>query len=146
MTSATLTADPSTSSPTAKALLKAGLTGGAIAAALNLALYGVARAAGVDFVARYDAHGDATALPFFMPAVASLVPSLFAALVMLGMSRILKSPAVPFAALSAVLALASLVGPAGLADASVATKVVLSAMHFVAAAAIVIPLFRAVRR
>lgn len=145
MSTATLTADNAANSPAASKLFKAGLSGGAIAAILNLALYGAARAGGVDFIARFDPHASPTALPFFMPAVSSLVPSLFAAAVMLGLSRIVRSPAIPFAALSAVLALVSLGGPINLADASTATRVVLSLMHFVAAAAIVTPLYRAVR-
>src|SRR4051812_33787425 len=97
MTSATLTAAPVAVNPSAGALLKAGLTGGAIAAVASLLLYGAGRAAGVDFVAKYDPHAAASALPFFMPAVSSLVPSIFAALAMLGISRLTRNAGLVFA-------------------------------------------------
>lgn len=144
MTSATAVESPP-SSLSARALLKAGLTGGAVAAALNLALYGVARAAGVDFVAVYDPSAGPAVLPFLLPAVSSLVPSLFAALTLLGLSKLLARPAVPFAVLAAVLTVASMGGPANLAGAGVATKVALGVMHVIAALAITAPLWRAAR-
>jgi hypothetical protein len=144
MTTAALTADKSTSSASAGGIFKAALTGGAIAAVANLALYGVTRAAGVDYVANFDpAAGPAPLLPF-LPAVSSLIPSLFAGLVMLGLSKATRHPAPIFIGLSVAFALLSLGGPLRL-EASMGTKVALSLMHFVAAAAITVPLVRKVK-
>jgi hypothetical protein len=145
----TTTADVSSQSPssaTAGALIKAGLTGGVIAAVANTVLYGIARAAGVDFVARFNPNDAAQALFPFQPAVASLVPSVFAALVLLGLSKVLKRPAIPFAILATAFGLFSLGGPLNLGDASMATKLVLAAMHLVAGAAITVPLVRTAQR
>ena len=142
----TVAAHPPLASVGAGAILNAGLTGGAIAAAANLALYAVARLAGVEFVARFDPHAAASALPFFMPAVSSLVPSVFAALVMLGLTKALARPAVPFAVLSGVLAIVSCGAPLTLAEASPATQIVLAVMHLIAGAAIVAPLMRVASR
>lgn len=128
----------------AGALFKAALVGGAIAAVANMVLYGVSRAAGVDFIATYDpSAGPAPLLPF-LPAVSSFVPSIVAALLMLGLGKATKRPATPFIVIAAVFTVLSLGGPMRL-DATMGTKVVLSLMHFVAAAAISVPLVRRVR-
>jgi hypothetical protein len=136
---------PDTTRVSAGALFKAGLTGGAIAAVLNLALYGAARAAGVDFTAKFDPQAAASALPFFLPAVSSLVPSVAAALVALGLSRWLKRPALPFVAISVVFGLLSLGGPLGLQEASTATRGLLAAMHVLAGVPIAGLLYRALK-
>ncbi len=144
MTAATLTAEPTPANVTAGALFKAALLGGAIAAAANMALYGITRVAGVDYIGNFDPNVGLAPLPPFLPAVSSFVPSLVAALVMLGLSKATKRPGPVFAGIAVVFALVSLAGPLRL-EASVGTKVALSLMHFVAAAAITLPLVRKVK-
>ena len=106
------------------------------------ALYAGARLAGVDFVGRFDASAPPQPLFALQPAIASLVPSLIGALLLLGMSKFLKRPATPFAILATVLTELSLGGAFNIPDAFLGTKVVLAAMHVVAAVAITIPLVR----
>src|SRR5262249_21082486 len=119
-----------------RSIFAASLTGGAAAAVANLALYGAGRLQGVDFIARFDPNHGLQALPPALVGVGSLMPSLIAALVMVGLTRLIHRPVAPFAAIAATFVLLSLVGPLKLADASIATKVMMSAMHFIAGIAI----------
>lgn len=127
-------------------LFKAALAGGAIAALANSVVYGVGRLAGVDFMGQFDPSAPAQALNPIQPAIASIVPSVVAALVMLGFVKLLKRPAVPFIVLAVVFTLVSLGGPMSIVGASMGTKVALALMHFVAAAPITALLVRAVSR
>ncbi len=125
------------------ALLRAAITGGVIAAVANMAVYGIGRAVGVDFIGRFDPAQAPTPLMPFLPAVASLIPAVLAGFVALGFARMLKRPAMPFAVLAVVFGVVSMAGPMGLADASTGTKVVLSLMHVVAGVPITVWILRA---
>lgn len=142
-------AAPVTNQPAARGagrIFKAGLTGGAIAAVLNLALYGAARLAGVDFTIQRTAEEAAQAIPAIAPGISSFVPSLLASLVALGLARLVKKPAPVFIGVAAVLLVVSMGPPLTLFAASTGARVVLSVMHVVAALPITWYLASALRR
>jgi hypothetical protein len=119
-------------------LLKAGLLGGATAAVANLVLYAVARALfAVSFIIPdMAAPGQTMSLPIPMIAIASVGPALLAALLLWLLGRFFVRPLRIFQGISAVLLLLSLAPPMTL-EADLATRIVLTLMHVVAAAAIV---------
>lgn len=120
----------------------AGLAGAALAAAGNLAVFGVARAAGVSLVGQFDPKAPAATLPVAMVVIASFVPALVGTGVLAIMNRFLEKPSRAFAVLAGVVGVFSMGGPATLQGADGATKATLAVMHVVAAAAIAWALLR----
>jgi len=123
----------------------AGLAGAGLAAAGNLAVFGVARAAGVSLMGQFDPKAPPAALPIAMVVIASVVPALVATAALAVMNRLMRKPARVFAAIAAVFGLLSMGGPATLQGADGATKATLALMHVVAAAAIATALLRGAR-
>lgn len=118
------------------ARVSAGLIGGLIAAAGNYVVYFVARAAGTDFLGNFD--GDtASPLPVVAIGLSSIMPGLVAGAIVIGLGRVTARPMRVFVPAAALFALASLVPSMSIAGASLATRLALSSMHVVAAAAIV---------
>lgn len=127
-------------------ILRAGLTGAAVAAAGNLVVFALAHAAGASLVAQFDPKAPATALPVAMVIIASVVPAVAATGVLALMNRLLRRPSRAFAMIAIAFGLFSMGGPATLAGADAATKATLGAMHVVAALAIAVALLRGARR
>lgn len=115
----------------------AAVIGGALAAAVNVALLFGAKAAGVTMTGVFDRRNP---LPVELPLVAvigaSLVPSIVAAGVFAGLAKFTKSPRGAFGMLAAIGFVLSLGGPFSVAESSAATKVVMGLMHLVAAGSI----------
>ncbi len=124
----------------------AGLAGALIASIANLGLYFVSLAAGVSMVGQYDPSAAATALPPAMVVVACVVPAIAATTLLVVLNAVTQHAGRNFAVLSVVGALLSMGGPATLPEADTATRVVLAAMHLIAAAAISLALLRGGRR
>jgi Family of unknown function (DUF6069) len=120
----------------------AALLAGVASAAAVLGLYGIASVLGIDFVGQMGPSAPAAPIPLPSFVVASFIPALLAAGVLLALNALTKKPAQIFAATSAVLALVSLVGPATLAGASGGTRATLGLMHLVAAGVICFVLLR----
>lgn len=110
---------------------KGGAIGAAAGAVVNVLLFAVAGAAGVDLAAEFAKGGPSTPLTFAPVVIASFVPFVFAALFATGLNRFVASPTRPFIAVAVVFALLSMGGPAGLGGASFGLKVLLGAMHVV---------------
>lgn len=127
-------------------LLKAGALGGAIAAAINGALYLGAKAGGVPFTGEFQPGQGVAELPAPLPFVASFVPSLVAAALLFGLTKVTSKASTVFVAISGVFALVSCIGPLNVPEASLATRGVLTLMHFTAAAPITYFLVRALKR
>jgi hypothetical protein len=117
----------------AKKVFLAGLRGGAMAAVGNLALYFGARVAGVSLYGKFDPNLPASLLPVPLPVVASLIPGVAGAALLVGMNAMLGRPSRWFVSVAGIFTVLSMVGPLGIAEASPATKGVLMAMHVVAA-------------
>jgi hypothetical protein len=132
------TATTTTTRPRARAgrVLASALLGGAVAGALNLAVYAVARLAGVPFVGQFDPSGPAGPLPVPLVLVSSLVPAIAAGLFYLALRAITARANAAFVALAAIFTLVSFIPPLGIAGASLGTKLALEVMHVVAAIAI----------
>lgn len=126
----------------ASRLIIAGPLGGAIAAGLNLVLFYAAKAAGVSLTATFQAKAPASALPFWMVVVGSIVPALIATEVLLVMNRFLPRPSRLFARIALVSAALSLNFPAALGGADAQTKITLGLMHLIAAISITVTLLR----
>ncbi|MBX7099368.1 MAG: hypothetical protein K1X89_16765 [Myxococcaceae bacterium] len=124
---------PSTSAVSLGASLKAGLLGALVSAVGGFVVYGVARAAGVEFVGAFSGpDAPVGPLPAPMILIANLVPGLVASFVFLGFTKALKAPRLPWLVISGVLAVASCVPPLTLAGASTGTRVALAVMHVIA--------------
>lgn len=130
----------------ASRLITAGLTGGAVAAVLNVGVFLIAKVVGVTMVGQFDPAAPAATLPMGMVVVASVVPALVATGVLAIMNRLLARPGRVFAGLAAVGAVLSMGGPATLAGADTATRAALALMHLIAAGAIVGALLKMGRR
>lgn len=146
MSSVTTTVESSKSSPRFAQIVGAALAGGAVAAVANLAVYGLARAVGVDFLANYAGPEARVGLPVPMIAVSSIVPALLGG-VLYGLLRSLAPARARsvFLGIAVVFTLLSFAGPLGLAGASAGTKAALGVMHVIAAGAVVGSLLRRVR-
>jgi Family of unknown function (DUF6069) len=146
MASATAAPISSTDKPAFGALLKAGATGGAIAAAINGALYFGTKAAGVPFTGVFQPGQGVTELPAPLPFVSSFMPSLVAAGLLFGLTRLTSKAGAAFLAIAAIFAVVSCYGPLNIAEASLGTRGVLTLMHFTAAVPITYFLLRALKR
>lgn len=139
----TLTAPTPVTVPAAR-LFSQALLGGALAAAANVALFFVARAAGVPMEGEFQpgVMGPLALGAVVGASVVPAVPGAFAAWLLL---RFTRQGARSFAILAVVFALLSLGGPLNVAQATVSTKVVMELMHVFAAAGITGMLLRAMR-
>jgi hypothetical protein len=117
----------------------------AAAAAVNLAVYLVAKAAGVELLVPMGAAPvPLEAAPVI---VFTVVPLVLAAVLLLALRRVGVASAAVFAAVAAVVLLLSLAAPLA-ADLAASNKLVLASMHLVAGFAALLgltPLFRSVR-
>ena len=124
----------------------AALAGGTGAAVLNVALYLVTHAAGVEFVGRFQGpDAPAAPLPGFMVALSSIVPSIFAAALLTLLNRLMARPTPVFFGVAGVFLGVSMWGPIAVGDATTGTKVVLAFMHVVAGVAICSALYARAR-
>lgn len=126
--------------------LLAGLAGGALAATANTALFLIGKAAGVAFLA--PVNGPAAPLVALQPfnvIMLSLLPALVAALLLAGLARFTQRPQAIFLVIAAIVLLVSLVPDWALPLDSLATRILLSLMHLVAAMLIVGALLRSRR-
>lgn len=124
------------------AVWRGGIIGAAAAAAGNLAIYGVGRAADVAFLVPTWGGGPAMHVTAVHVALSSILPLFLGTAVAVAASR--RGWLRPIAAAAAVVAVLSLGGPLSL-DADTATKVLLASMHVVAGVAFVLALERARR-
>lgn len=146
MTTATAAPFTSTDKPTFGALLKAGATGGAIAAAINGALYFGAKAAGVAFTGIFPSGPGVADLPAPAPFISSFIPGLVGAALLFGLTRLTSKASAVFVAIAGVFAVVSCYSPLNIPEASLATRSVLAVMHLTAAAPITYFLVRALKR
>ena len=117
----------------------------ASAAVVNLAVYLVAKAAGLELLVPMGA--TPVALEAAPVVVFTVVPLLLAAVLLLVLRRVGVGSLAVFAGVAAVVLLLSLAAPLT-ADLAVSNKLVLASMHAVAGVAALLgltPLFRAVR-
>jgi len=118
----------------AKNLLFAGLLGGVVAAVGNYIVYFIARMAGVEFVGQ--SNGPTVEQLLIAIGVSSILPGLVAALMVLGLSKLMARPLRVFIPASVLLALVSMVPPMRIPGAPLEARVALALMHIVAAGAI----------
>ena len=118
-----------------KSLFAASLIGGLVGASGNYLVYFIARAMGAGFTGQFNGP-TVEDLPIVAIGISSVIPSLVAPLVLLGIRKVSARPLQVFVAASAVLALVSTIPPMMIADASLGTRVALALMHLVSAAAI----------
>jgi hypothetical protein len=121
----------------------AGLIGGALAAAVNTALLLAGNALGVACMAPLGPPGSPLqAIQPFNVIMLCLVPGLIAGLLLAGLGRLTRSPRPSFLAIAGAFLLLSLIPDWALPMDSLATRILLSLMHLVAAALIVGALLR----
>lgn len=124
-------------------LLIAGLIGGALAAAANTALLLAGKALGVAFLASLGPPGSPLqAIQPFNVMMLCLVPALVAALLLAGLGRLTRRPRPIFLAVAGAFLLVSLIPDWALPMDGLATRILLSLMHLVAATLIVGALLR----
>jgi hypothetical protein len=110
--------------------------GAVIGAVANSALFFAAKAAGVVMTADFQKSGQMTELFPFQPAIASVVPAIFAALLAMLLNRVLAKPTKVFVGVAIAFGLFSMGGPFSLPGAGTGLRVVLALMHVVAGIAI----------
>jgi hypothetical protein len=116
-------------------LFVAGLTGGAIAAVVNYALYFAAGAAGVSFAGEFDPTNASLPVPAI--GISSVVSAIPAATVALILTKVAKEKAATvFAIVSIVFCVLSFGGPMGVKGLGTGAIVAMNVMHVVAAAGI----------
>jgi len=136
------TANPSTRTSLGR-LLIAGLLGGALAAAANTALLLIGQAAGVAFLAPLGPPGSPLqAIQPINVIMLCLMPALVAALLLAGLAQLTHRPQPIFLVVAGVFLLISIIPDWVLPMDSLATRLLLSLMHLVAAALIVGALLR----
>ncbi len=128
-----------------KSLFIRAIGGGVAAALVNLALYFLARAAGVAMEGAFSPGQPPGLLPLPPVALASIVPAIPAAILAWLLARFTGDAARNFSAIAVIFTLLSFAGPAGVAGASMETKVALGLMHIVAATGIAGSIHRALR-
>jgi Family of unknown function (DUF6069) len=117
------------------------LTAGAIAAVANVIVYFVALAANVPLRIISPRSGVLEQLPPIPVAIASLVPALAAAVVLLVLRRFAPRANLIFQVIAAVILVASFAGPLQM-PIDAATKFVLNLMHLIAGVVITLGLTR----
>lgn len=143
MNTMTQTATPSGS--TTGPLFTQALLGGAAAAVANVALYFIARAAGVSLTGEFQ-PGVPGELPLPAVVISSVLPAVVGAGVALLFRKYTAAPARNFGILAAVFGVLSFGGPASVAQLSTGGLVVMEVMHVFAAVGIGGMLVRALRR
>lgn len=130
---------------TLRQLGMAALVGGGIAAIANVALFLISSALGTSFVIPLMGEGSPPQqLPTFFVIVASVLPAFAAAAFLAVLDRLFAQPLRWFQLIGWLAALLSLGGPLTL-PVALTTRLVLSSMHIIAAAAIIGALSRAAR-
>lgn len=115
-------------------VLIGGAVGAGIALLANYALYGIAVAAGVSFVGEFQ---PGTTGPLPVPAVgfASVLPVMVGAILLGVLARFSAKPSRYFVPFAVVFSLLSFFPPMSIANADLATRLVLTAMHVTTPAA-----------
>jgi hypothetical protein len=107
------------------------------AACLNLVVYLVARAAGVTFTGRFNPAAPETVVALKDVLGASIVWVVPASAGLLLLNRIMERPSKVFVTVAATFGLLSVAGPFTFPEATLGTKLALTAMHVILTAAIV---------
>ena len=107
------------------------------AACLNLVVYFVARAAGVTFTGRFNPAAPETVVALTDVLGASIVWVVPASAGLLLLNRFMERPSKVFAIVAATFGLLSVAGPFTFPEATLGTKLALSAMHLILTAAII---------
>ena len=110
------------------------------AACLNLLVYVVARAAGVTFTGRFNPAAPETVVALKDVLGASIVWVVPAGAGLLLLNRFLKRPSKVFVIVAATFGLLSIAGPFTFPEATLGTKLALTATHLILTAAIVVAL------
>jgi len=108
-----------------------------IAACLNLVVYFVARAAGVPFSGRFHPAAPETIVALRDVLGASIVWVVPASAGLLLLNRFMERPSKVFVIVAATFGLLSVAGPFTFPEATLGTKLALTAMHLILTAAIV---------
>ena len=108
-----------------------------IAACLNVAIYLIARAAGVTFTGRFSPTALETVVALGDVLGASIVWVVPASVGLLGFNRYVARPSRVFVRAASAFGLLSVAGPLTFPQATPGTKLALTAMHLVLTAAIV---------
>lgn len=108
-----------------------------IAACLNVAIYLVARAAGVPFTGRFSPASPETVVALRDVLGASIVWVVPATAGLLLMNRLVERPSKVFVRVAAAFGLLSVGGPLTFPEATPGTKLALAIMHLILTAAIV---------
>ena len=114
------------------ALIAAGTAG-----CLNLLVYFVARAAGVTFTGRFNPAAPETVVALKDVLGASIVWVVPASAGLLLLNRFMERPSKVFAIVAATFGLLSVAGPFTFPEATLGTKLALTALHLILTAAIV---------
>ena len=107
------------------------------AACLNLVVYLVARAAGVTFTGRFNPAAPETVVALQDVLVDSIVWVVPASAGLLLLNRFMERPSRVFVIVAATFGLLSVAGPFTFPEATLGTKLALTAMHLILTAAIV---------
>ena len=113
------------------------LIAAATAACLNLVVYFAARAAGVTFTGRFNPTAAETVVSLKDVLVASIVWVVPASAGLLLLNRFMERPSRVFVIVAATFGLLSVAGPFTFPEATLGTKLALTAMHLILTAAIV---------
>ncbi len=116
------------------------LIAAAIAACLNLVVYFIARAAGVTFTGRFHPAAPETVVALKDVVGASIVWVVPASAGLLVLNRFMERPSKVFAIVATTFGLLSVAGPFTFPEATLGTKLALTAMHLILTAAIVVAL------
>ena len=108
-----------------------------IAACLNLVVYFVARAGGVTFTGRFNPAAPETVVALKDVLGASIVWVVPASAGLLLLNRFMERPSKAFVIVAATFGLLSVAGPFTFPEATLGTKLALTAMHLILTAAIV---------
>jgi Family of unknown function (DUF6069) len=108
-----------------------------IAACLNAVVYLVARAAGVPFTGRFNPAAPETVVALTDVLGASIIWVVPASAGLLLLNRFLERPSKAFVMIAVTFGLLSVAGPFTFAEATLGTKLSLTAMHLILTAAIV---------
>ena len=116
------------------------LIAAATAACLNLVVYFIARAAGVTFTGRFHPAAPETVVALKDVVGASIVWVVPASAGLLVLNRFMERPSKVFAIVATTFGLLSVAGPFTFPEATLGTKLALTAMHLILTAAIVVAL------
>jgi Family of unknown function (DUF6069) len=118
-------------------VVQGALIAAGIAACLNLMVYFVARAAGVTFTGRFNPAAPETVVALRDVLGASIVWVVPATAGLLLLNRFMERPSKVFVIVAATFGLLSVAGPFTFPEATLGTKLALTAMHLILTAAIV---------